>query len=94
MNLEIPYRVAKNRDEAFDLVVEKLDPNFLSQFKIKIEIESNKEKRTVEGSGKGFKAFFHFQDEMCVVEIKLSFLLKPLSSKISKGLEEGLRSLL
>ena len=94
MKLEIPYQVANNRDEAFDLVKEKIDPSFLSQFKLKIKIEFNKEKGFIEGTGKGFKASFIFQEDRCVVEISLSFLLKPLSSKISKGLEEGLRSLL
>ena len=94
MKLEIPYQVANNRDEAFDLVKEKIDPSFLSQFKLKIKIEFNKEKGFIEGTGKGFKGSFIFQEDRCVVEISLSFLLKPLSSKISKGLEEGLRSLL
>ena len=44
MKLEIPYQVANNRDEAFDLVKEKIDPSFLSQFKLKIKIEFDKEK--------------------------------------------------
>ena len=42
MKLEIPYQVANNGDEAFDLVKEKLDPSFLSQFKLKIKIEFDK----------------------------------------------------
>ncbi len=94
MKLEIPYQVANNGDEAFDLVKEKIDPSFLSQFKLKIKIEFDKEKGFIEGTGKGFKASFIFQEDRCVVEISLSFLLKPLSSKISKGLEDGLRNLL
>ena len=94
MNLEIPYQVAKNGDEAFDLVMGKLDPDFLSQFKIKIEVESNRDKKIIEGSGKGFKALFSFKEDRCLVEINLSFLLKPLGSKISKDLEEGLNNLL
>ena len=94
MKLEIPYQVANNGDEAFDLVKEKLDPSFLSQFKLKIKIEFDKEKGFIEGTGKGVKASFIFQEDRCVVEISLSFLLKPLSSKISKGLEDGLRNLL
>ena len=94
MKLEIPYQVANNGDEAFDLVKEKIDPSFLSQFKLKIKIEFDKEKGFIQGTGKGFKASFIFQEDRCVVEISLSFLLKPLSSKISKGLEDGLRNLL
>ena len=94
MKLEIPYQVAKDGSEAFDLVKEKLDPSFLSQFKLKIKVEFNKEKGVIEGIGKGFKASFIFQEDRCLVEISLSFLLKPLSSKISKDLEDGLRNLL
>ena len=94
MKLEIPYRVAKNGDEAFDLLEGRLSPDFLSQFKLKIEVEVNKDKGIIEGNGKGFKVCFTFQEERCLVEISLSFLLKPLSSKISKGLEDGLRDLL
>ena len=94
MKLEIPYQVAKNGDEAFDLVKEKVDPSFLSKFKLKIKVEFNKEKGIIEGVGKGFKASFIFEEDRCLVEISLSFLLKPLSSKISKDLEDGLRNLL
>ena len=55
MNLEIIYQVANNGDEAFDLVKEKIRSKFLSQFKLKIKIEFDKEKGFIEGTGKGLK---------------------------------------
>jgi len=94
MNFKVPYKISENAKEAFEVAQEKLDPNFLSQFKVKIELSVDEEKLIIKGKSRGFTVSFKFLERDCLVEFSLSLILRPLKSKIAKGLQKGLENLL
>ena len=94
MSFKVPYKSAENEKEAFLALKEKLDPDFLSQFKLKIEVELDEENLVIKGKAKGLDVSFQFCERECLVELSLSLFLRPLKTKIVKGLQEGLETLL
>ena len=94
MSFRVPYKSVGNDKEAFLLLKEKLDPEFLSQFKLKIEVELDEESLLIKGKAKGFDVSFKFCERDCLVDLSLSLLLRPLKTKIVKGLQKGLEALL
>jgi hypothetical protein len=94
MNFKVPYKISEDAKEAFKVAKEKLDPNFLSQFKVNIKLSVDEDKLIIKGKAKGFSFSFQFLEQECFVEFSLSLILRPLKSKIAKGLQEGLEHLL
>ena len=94
MNFKVPYKISKDAKEAFKVAQEKLDPSFLSRFKVNVELSMDEEKLIIKGKAKGFTVSFKFLDQDCFVEFSLSLILRPFKSKIAKGLQEGLENLL
>ncbi|GEM_PF-560737 len=95
MDIEISYRSCKNSLEAFKKVKEIITPETVSEkFGIDVNIDYYEEALVVTAKGGGFSVDFTFSDSMLMGKLTLSFLLKPLRSKIVKSLTEQLQTIL
>ena len=86
MDLRIEYKNSTNKDEAYNAVKAAVTPELLAKWQVKAEINYND--YNVHAKGKGFELNVDFEDQACVIRLDLSFLLKPLKSKILEGIEK------
>lgn len=87
MGLKIDYRQMTNSDEAFAKVKEIITPEYIQKFQVKADISYDDVKKTVMAKGSGFKLDLCFLEDHCDVDLDLSFLLRPLKSKILEAIE-------
>lgn len=91
MDLSIPYANVTNKDEAFGKAKEAITPEMLAKFQVKAEIEYGDYQ--AKAKGKGFELTLDFTETSLDVKLDLSFLLKPLKSKVLEGLEKQIRKI-
>ena len=89
MDLNVNYSNVTTKDEAYHVVKEAITPELLAKFQVKAELTYAVDHITAQG--KGFKLDMFFKDTECQVKVDLSFLLKPLKSKVLEGIEKQLK---
>ena len=89
MDLEVNYSNVTTKDEAYNVVKGAITPELLAKFQVKAELSYNQDH--ICAKGKGFKLDMYFKDASCQVLVDLSFLLKPLKSKVLEGIEKQLK---
>ncbi len=86
VDFKYQYRQVSNSQDAYDKVCLGLTPEYMSSFEVPATKSCNDKTKMVTISGSGFCVDFNFDESEVIVTMKLSFLLKPLKSKIVKGL--------
>lgn len=86
MDLKVPYSNVANKDEALKAVNGAITPEMLAKFKVNAEVVCTD--NVVSAKGKGFDLKAVFEQDHCVVELNVGFLLKPLKGKILEGLQK------
>jgi Putative polyhydroxyalkanoic acid system protein (PHA_gran_rgn) len=87
MGLKIDYQKVTNRDEAFTKAKTVITPEYLEKFQVKVDLKVDEAAKTIKASGSGFTLNLSFQEKCCDVDLDLSFLLKPLKSKILEKIQ-------
>lgn len=90
MSLELNYNNMSNKDEAYSAIKSKVNEEMISKFKVKAAVVADDENQKIIAKGKGFELTLDFLETKLVVDLDLSFLLKPLRSKINSELEKEL----
>lgn len=89
MDIRINYDKLSKKDEAYEAVKQAITPELLSKFQVKAEITHNVD--LIKAKGKGFDLDLIFAEDHCGVNLKLSFLLKPLKGKVLEGIEKQIK---
>lgn len=88
MDLEVHYNNLSSKDEVYEKIKQEVGP-MLEKFQVKAELEYLQDE--IKATGKGFDLTLKTLDDKCVVDMKLSFLLKPLKGQILGSLERNLK---
>lgn len=91
MGIKIDYLNMKDSSEAYQKVKTLITPEYIEKFQVKAEINYDDEKKIVKAKGAGFTLVLCFLDQHCDVDLDLSFLLKPLKSKILEKIERQIK---
>lgn len=87
MATRIDYKQAKSSDEAFQRVKAFITPEYLEKFQVKVDLAFDEVKKITTVTGQGFTLTMKLYDTYCDVDLDLSFLLRPLKSKILGKIE-------
>ncbi|OIQ15904.1 MAG: hypothetical protein BM556_16540 [Bacteriovorax sp. MedPE-SWde] len=90
MSLSVKYYVASSASEAFELAKAQITPEYVAKFNVPANI-TYPGNHTINAKGKGFDLSLFFEETECRVEIKLSFLLKPVKGKVLDTIENKLK---
>jgi hypothetical protein len=82
MGLKVDYKQVTNRDDAFTKAKTVITPEYLEKFQVKVDLKIDEVAKTIKASGSGFTLNLSFEEKCCDIDLDLSFLLKPLKSKI------------
>lgn len=87
MALKINYQNMTNADDAFKKVKSIITPEYIEKFQVKADVSYDEVAKKVKAVGTGFTLELGFFPDHCNVDIDLSFLLRPLKSKILEKIE-------
>ncbi len=87
MAVKIDYKQVTNSDEAYTKVKTLITPEYVEKFQVKADVKYDDAKKLVTAKGSGFTLTLCFLPQHCEVDLDLSFLLKPLKSKILEKIE-------
>lgn len=87
MSLKINYNNFTNANDAYAKAKTLITPEYIEKFQVKADINCDDAQKKLSAKGTGFKLDICFLDQHCDVDLDLSFLLKPLKSKILEMVE-------
>ncbi len=87
MGLKINYQNMTNATDAFNKVKGIITPSYIEKFQVKADVSYDDTNKKVKAVGTGFTLELCFLADHCDVELDLSFLLRPLKSKILEKIE-------
>ena len=87
MALRIDYNQVTDANVAYAKVKEMITPEYIQKFQVKADIKYDDAGKKVTAKGSGFTLELCFLEKHCEVDLDLSFLLKPLKSKILEKIE-------
>ena len=87
MALRIDYNQVTDANVAYAKVKEMITPEYIQKFQVKADIKYDDAEKKVTAKGSGFTLELCFLEKHCEVDLDLSFLLKPLKSKILEKIE-------
>ena len=89
--MKIDYIKASSKDEAYELATAQITDEYIAKFNVKADVTYKKETGEIEAKGKGFTLTLNFNDSSVNVDLKLSFLLKPLKGKVMGTIENKIK---
>ncbi len=87
MSLKINYTNVTNAEDAFKKVKTLITPEYIEKFQVTADVSYDDEQKVVKAKGSGFTLDLAFFPEYCKVDLDLSFLLRPLKTKILEKIE-------
>lgn len=88
---KVSYKQVKNKDEAYQAALAQITPEYIEKWKINAEISYDEPGKKITAKGKGFTLCLSFDETQCLVDLDLSFLLKPLRGTIMEQVEKKLQ---
>tara|TARA_B100001971_G_C18268036_1_gene596530 strand:+ start:106173 stop:106451 length:279 start_codon:yes stop_codon:yes gene_type:complete len=89
--MKISYEKVTNKEEAYTAAKSAITPDLIDRFKVKADINYDDANSVVSAKGKGFDLSIQFYETECEVKLDLSFMLKPLRSKIEEGIQKQVK---
>jgi len=90
MDLKVPYKTTKNKQEAYTAAKGQLTQEYIAKWNIPCEVKYDDSKCQIEAKGKGFTLGVHFNETEAQVSIDLSFLLKAFKKTVLEKVEHKL----
>ncbi len=90
MDAQINYKVANDRDEAYQMALKEITPDYVAKFNIPCDISQDDSRKVIEASGKGFTLTINFTESSAQVSLKLSLMLKPFKGKVLEKIQSKL----
>jgi hypothetical protein len=94
MSEVVSYKKVTSADEAFEVVSKKITPDKIEQFKVKAELDYDKEGKKITASGKGFDLYINFSETELTLDLKLSLVLRPLKGKVLATISKQLANVI
>lgn len=91
MDASVPYSKSANKEEAFENAKSQITPEYIEKFKVKADIDYDKDGGVICATGKGFELRLVFTDSETQVAAKMSLLLRPFKGKIIETIERKLQ---
>ncbi len=91
MGLKINYLNVTDSDQAYSKVKTLITPEYIQKFQVKADINYDDAAKKVTAKGAGFTLVLTFLKDHCDLDLDLSFLLKPLKSKILEKIESQIK---
>jgi len=89
--MKISYNKVTSKEEAYSAAKAAITPDLIDRFKVKADINYDDSNSIVSAKGKGFGLDIKFYESECEINLDLSFMLKPLKSKIIEGIEKQVK---
>ena len=89
--MKIEYVKADSKEQAYELATAQITDEYIAKFNVKAEVTYNKDSGEIEAKGKGFTLTLSFAESAVTVDLKLSFLLKPLKGKVMGTIETKIK---
>ena len=90
MSLKVKYSVAQSAEEAYNLARAQITPEYVAKFNVPADI-TYPGSNVISAKGKGFELVLTFEEDQCLVDIDLSFFLKPVKGKVLETVENKLK---
>jgi predicted nucleic acid-binding protein len=91
MGLKINYSQVTNSTDAYNKARSVITPEYIEKFQVKTDLKYDDATKKVIAKGSGFTLVLSFLEDHCDLDIDLSFLLKPLKSKITEKIEAQIK---
>lgn len=88
--MRIDYKNVSTIEDAFKKVSMNVSESRLKSMGIDAKIKREEDISRISAEGKGFELTISFYEDHCYMDLNLSFLLKPLRSKIEDKISEQL----
>lgn len=89
-DFKVPYKKVTNKDEAYTRVCGHITPEYVAKFQVKVDIAYDEKNKRIDAKGNGFHLSLVFGENECVVDLDMSFLLKPLKPHIVSKIQDQL----
>ena len=86
----INYQTIDTPENAYRKISEIITDEYIANLKLSAKVEYDDNQLWIKGTGKGFKLTLQFLDEGCEIDLNLSFILRPLKSKLLSKIEKEL----
>lgn len=87
-DLTFDYKKSKDFEEAYANVKNYITPENIQKFKVKAQIDYDKKNKKMVATGKGFTLTVLFDDSKVDLELKLSFILKPIRKTVLRQMDK------
>ncbi|MFG1498947.1 polyhydroxyalkanoic acid system family protein [Halobacteriovorax sp. XZX-3] len=91
MSLKVNYSQASSQEEAYNLGKQAVTPEYVAKFNVKADVTTDDGNFSMQAKGKGFELKLKFEESYCLVDLDLSFMLKPLKGKILETIENKIK---
>lgn len=92
--MKINYQKVTTKEQAYTAAKSAITPELIDRFKVKADINYDDSNSVVSAKGKGFTLNISFYESECEIDLDLSFMLKPLKSKILEGIEKQVKRII
>lgn len=89
--MKVNYEQVVNQEDAYNAAKKAITPELIDRFKVKADISYDDTNKIVKAKGKGFDLNIQFNQSDCDINLDLSFLLKPLKSKVLETIEKQVK---
>lgn len=86
----LSYQKQDNAEGAYQAVKAGITPETIQKFGVSAQMDYSDANKTVKAKGKGFELTMTFKEKEVECDLNLSFLLKPLRSKVEGILKKEL----
>lgn len=87
-DLTFDYKKSEDFEQAYANVKNYITPENIKKFKVKAEINYDKKNKKMIATGKGFTLTVLFDDSKVDLNLKLSFILKPIRKTVLNQMEK------
>ncbi len=94
MDLKVPYSKVTSKDQAYSVVKSAVTADLIAKFGVSADIKHDDAAKSMEAKGTGFTMKFNFHESELGVALDLSFLLKPLKSKVLEKVEREVKKVI
>ena len=90
MELKVPYSQITDKKQGYEQA-KKLIPEVIQKFGVNADVKNDDANTSLSAKGSGFEAKIEFRETEAVVNVDLSFLLKPFKGKILDTIEKQIK---
>ena len=91
MSTKVAYEKYSSAAEAYAFTKSKITDAYIASFQVKADVSYDDSNHKMSAKGKGFELNMDFKDDHVVIDLDLSFMLKPLKKPVLTRIEGELK---